>query len=496
MYQWPIWLVIMLVCGLIAYMGDTLGRTLGKRRLSLLGLRPKQTARVFTSVTGCFIFLVSLGSLVTLSKEHRQWIVQGPEVVKQLQRQQQEVREKNAELQTLTDAIARADERLGRVTAKLRAAEAEREKIRGEQQRLQKDYARTSAHLQDTMAQLRTAESDLKARNEEVRDLSARRSELETQVADLGAQAADREAEIVRLDSSVRAFEKELDTLGQQNQRLEADNLKLEGENEELQAKNEELALEEARLQTRIQVANYEIEQLESAAARWGSSVMMLATAPILFNVGHEVCRLPVEGGGTTDECLRHVDAIMEMARRIAVQAGATPGPDGLLVTMLDRLLVNEDGARVKLTPDQVRQYIAAELQQREGEQVLIAYAGVNTVASQPLVVNLEVLDDPLVYRKGERIASVRIDQRDDDDTILTHIIGFFQNDVARAAQAEGMIPVAGSSRSLGEVTHGELYALLTEIRQARRDVTVTAFAKADTRAADPLEIGFEVRAR
>ena len=45
-------IIIALMGGLIAYMGDKLGTKIGKRRMSLFGLRPKHTSIIVTIVTG------------------------------------------------------------------------------------------------------------------------------------------------------------------------------------------------------------------------------------------------------------------------------------------------------------------------------------------------------------------------------------------------------------------------------------------------------------
>lgn len=44
--------IIAIMGGLIAYMGDKLGTKVGKRKMSLFGLRPKHTSIIVTIVTG------------------------------------------------------------------------------------------------------------------------------------------------------------------------------------------------------------------------------------------------------------------------------------------------------------------------------------------------------------------------------------------------------------------------------------------------------------
>ena len=55
--------IIALMGGLIAYMGDKLGTKVGKRRMSLFGLRPKHTSIIVTIVTGLLVAAATVGVL-------------------------------------------------------------------------------------------------------------------------------------------------------------------------------------------------------------------------------------------------------------------------------------------------------------------------------------------------------------------------------------------------------------------------------------------------
>ena len=60
-------LVLTVVSGLIAYLGDMLGTLIGKRRLSILGMRPRVTALVVAISTGILITFLTLGVAAMLS---------------------------------------------------------------------------------------------------------------------------------------------------------------------------------------------------------------------------------------------------------------------------------------------------------------------------------------------------------------------------------------------------------------------------------------------
>lgn len=60
--------IIAIMGGLIAYMGDKLGTKVGKRRMSLFGLRPKHTSIIVTIVTG---LLVAAANRLVFLQLHR-----------------------------------------------------------------------------------------------------------------------------------------------------------------------------------------------------------------------------------------------------------------------------------------------------------------------------------------------------------------------------------------------------------------------------------------
>ena len=70
-YTWFMFLVLTVAGGLIAFMGDRLGRYMGKRRMTVFGLRPRHTALCFTVVAGMLIALTSLGVMSSISKDVR-----------------------------------------------------------------------------------------------------------------------------------------------------------------------------------------------------------------------------------------------------------------------------------------------------------------------------------------------------------------------------------------------------------------------------------------
>ena len=64
-------LVLALMGGLIAYLGDKLGSKIGKKRLRLFGLRPHDTSVVMTILSGILVAVLTITVLTISSKEVR-----------------------------------------------------------------------------------------------------------------------------------------------------------------------------------------------------------------------------------------------------------------------------------------------------------------------------------------------------------------------------------------------------------------------------------------
>jgi len=63
--------LLLILSAVIAYMGDVMGRYLGKRRVMILGMRPRRASRFITILAGITITLITIGVLLLASREAR-----------------------------------------------------------------------------------------------------------------------------------------------------------------------------------------------------------------------------------------------------------------------------------------------------------------------------------------------------------------------------------------------------------------------------------------
>ncbi len=92
---------LIIVSGLVAFIGNLVGRTIGRRRLTLLGLRPRHTAELITIVTGMLITVVTLGVVLLVSDDARQALFHLREVQQQTKLLEAQIAQQEGELRAL-----------------------------------------------------------------------------------------------------------------------------------------------------------------------------------------------------------------------------------------------------------------------------------------------------------------------------------------------------------------------------------------------------------
>jgi uncharacterized protein (DUF3084 family) len=82
---------LILVSGLVAFVGNLVGRAIGRRRLAVFGLRPRYTAQAITVITGMLITVVTLAVVLLVSNDARQALFHLQEIRRQIVEQEQKL---------------------------------------------------------------------------------------------------------------------------------------------------------------------------------------------------------------------------------------------------------------------------------------------------------------------------------------------------------------------------------------------------------------------
>ena len=144
--------VIVITGGVIAFLGDRIGTRVGKKRLSLWGLRPRYTSIIITILTGIFIAASTLGVLTLLSLDARTALFGMEAVKKQTQELQAEVTQRTAalaaaraELEQKNTEYVETHKRMEAITREIHSLQASKLELQASRQALEERIAALNA---------------------------------------------------------------------------------------------------------------------------------------------------------------------------------------------------------------------------------------------------------------------------------------------------------------------------------------------------------------
>lgn len=200
MYGLQLIAVLAIMGGIIAYIGDKLGTKVGKKKLSIFGLRPKHTSILVTIVTGILIAASTLGVLTVTSRDVRTALFGMDQLKADLKALSSEVATKNTELEESRQAletktieysamsikVSETAKRLASITEELTQAVAERE--------------RTAAALADVQADYNSAIGDLDKARGDIAALQKTKEALDVRVTSLSEAKETLQSDVDRLN--------------------------------------------------------------------------------------------------------------------------------------------------------------------------------------------------------------------------------------------------------------------------------------------------------
>ena len=266
---WILIAAIFLLGGIVAAFGDRLGTKIGKARLRLFNLRPRQTAMVITVITGMLISALTLGILFSLSKSLRRGIFQLDDILKEkrhiegelasVQQQKQQVEQQLAQvrqeqsqavdnLEAINLDFEQSKQQLKESAARARKLRQELDNLLAQRQNRQEQLAQLQQRSKELQEKLQQREQQISQQDRILAEKETRLQELEEQQTTLQQQVQERDRSIARLDEEIALAETSLEFRTQRLEQLEtqlsslsSDVSALEQSRQELRQKNQEL---------------------------------------------------------------------------------------------------------------------------------------------------------------------------------------------------------------------------------------------------------------
>lgn len=171
-------ILLALMGGAIAYIADKLGSKIGKKKLTIFGLRPHKTSVLLTVLSGMLISLFSVLILAASSNSARTALFGMERLQNQLRTLNAESKAAREEYASLQATLKNKNEAIASLDRKIKEADAAR--LQAEESRQSAEHSLKAARLQ-----FEATQGQLVAAREEVKGLQAARDELDREIAKL-----------------------------------------------------------------------------------------------------------------------------------------------------------------------------------------------------------------------------------------------------------------------------------------------------------------------
>lgn len=397
-------MLLVVVSGLIAYIGDYVGRRVGKKRISIFGLRPKHTSIIVTIITGIVIVSFTLGVLLAVSEQARTAFFG-------LQNLISELNEKESELEQLKE--------------------------------LTKKYEREEARLMESLEEVNSRYSESREA------LSRKQSELDDILGAINLKTV----ELAELQESVEEMNVRIETLDAERRALEAERERLEKRKSQLEAQIVRLAQDNAEI--------------------LGDTKRDILFGQIVYKKDEALGRTVVPEDATGEEI---EELLLDMINRIfreAIELGAK---------------VDEDAYEIfRAQLGSLRDV----LRRSGGDLIVEARSHTNVLVDQPIYITLAVVDDYVVYEKGQVIEKAVISPGLDQKQISS-ILSSMLASASVAARKNGMIPDKATGR-VGYIPARRYISFVKQLTAIGEAAAVELYAVDDVHISERLEVDFRI---
>lgn len=427
---------ILVLGGVIATVGDRIGMRVGKARLSLFKLRPRQTATLISILTGIIISATTFAILFAIDDQLRTGVFdleQIQEEKQQAETQRDAAFEERRTAQSERNAALReqseAQQRLTRINQSLRRSIAQQEQTETQLGRTQTQLSQVQANFKRAQTLLQTVSNQATALRGEIRQLQADRQR----------QLAQRDQEIAERDREIASREAQL----------------------------QELETQRAALVVEVQELEQQVQDLIPLSQ---GSVVILRNQPLASAVVRDL--RPGDASQFVDELLR--GANREAVRRIL--------PDA----------VNANEQVIQITVTQVEQLVNRI---KDGEEYVVSVlSSRNYVVGQPCVlagescieVYVTAALNQVVFETDEVVSSTSVEPAAlSDRQLLDRIYVLIGTSQFRARQAG----IVGSTVQIADNRPETVFRFLERVKQYNQAIDVQAVAAETTFTAGPLRL-------
>jgi uncharacterized protein (DUF3084 family) len=361
MYGIILVLVLVATGGLVAFWGDRVGRRIGKKRLSLFGLRPRHTSVLITIITGILISTATLAILAMVSQDVRTALFGMKKLQASLAFSQSrlttvsaDLAQKSKQVQALSRSIEKKTEEYQQLSGKLLLVQQERDRVNAELDAVSGKYVQIKAEYQ--------------------------KIELAYNKTNAELTAAQRKAE--RLRSQLAPLASQVKSLGVEKDKL----LKIK-----------------KTLELEIQQLNQERSQLQTGLEN-------MVFGRVVYRADEIVLATVIDGRKGRKESQNDLSAFLTQANKVAIARGArVEGKQGVAIKLLEGNFDTAGDIIAKISDEVVVRLISM----------------INVVEGEPVLTYFQILPKNKVWSAGQTIAACQINGGSSFEQIQLELMDF-----------------------------------------------------------------------
>ncbi|AFY43083.1 DUF3084 domain-containing protein [Nostoc sp. PCC 7107] len=472
---------ILILGGVIATVGDRIGTRVGKARLSLFKLRPKNTAVVVTIFTGGLISASTLGILFAADERLRKGVFELEDIQKDLRNKREQLKiaetqkgQIEKELSQARVEQTKAQQDLQIINKSLQAANAKQRETQAQLNQTISRQAQTQLQLQRTQGRLNQVATQYQQARSELQNVYNQRKALQVAVGELKAEQQRLYAEAKKaIDEAKAAIIKRDRELANRQEIIEQRDLKIaqldkliQNRNLEITAREQVIATRESRLKELERQQDY-LEQEVARLEKYYQSYQDLRLGKLALVRGQVLAGAVIQVNQAT-------------AARQAVLQLLGDANQNAIFQLTEPSAKPENTQILRVTPERVEQLIRQISDGRE--YVVRIFSAGNYVRGEK---QIEFFGDAarniLVFAGGEVLASTNADPRNMTSYELRQRLDLLISASQFRARNAGIVESVQ--------VDGTFLRFINQLRQYDQPLEIKAIASEDTYTAGPLRV-------
>ncbi|RCJ22140.1 hypothetical protein A6S26_22525 [Nostoc sp. ATCC 43529] len=472
---------ILILGGVIATVGDRIGTRVGKARLSLFNLRPKNTAVLVTIFTGGLISASTLGILFAADDKLRQGVFELEDIQTDLRQKREQLKtaetqksQVESELNQARIAQAKAQQELQAINQSLQAANAKQRETQAQLNRTIEQQAQTQTQLQRTQGQLDRVVSQYQKAIAELQSVYNQRKELQAAVELLKTERQRLYAEAKKaIDEAKTAIEKRDRELANRQEAIEARDRKIaqldqliQKRNLEITAREQVIAKRESRLKE-LEAQQQELEQEVARLEKYYQSYQDLRLGKLALVRG-QVLAAAVIRVTQAAAARQAVVQLLQQANRNANLELSEPGANSPNVEL------------VRVTQERVEQ-LSKQIEDGREYVVRIFSAGNYVRGEKQIEFFADIARNELVFSGGAQLATTTADPKNMTSYQLQQRLEILISASQFRARNAGIVE--------NVQLDGTFVRFVAQLRQYNQPLEIKAIAAEDTYTSGPLRV-------